>query len=150
MVGSSGKAVERFAPEVARARSRPALICGAVEVPANIAATSPDMVAVVAGRAAAVGHVHQVDAGARLEQLHGELVLAAVAAGGVVERRVRLPRVLDELLQGLHRQRRVHRQHELVGHQARHRRQVLQRVERHAPYRCGLMAIRLSAARISV
>ena len=42
-------AVERCAPETASARRRPALIIGAVEVPANIAATSPATVAVVAG-----------------------------------------------------------------------------------------------------
>src|SRR5437879_12069555 len=49
MVGTSGSRLERFGPVYASTRRRPALICGAVEVPDIIAATSPDTVAVVAG-----------------------------------------------------------------------------------------------------
>src|SRR5437667_12792006 len=49
MVGTSGSRLERFGPVYASTRRRPALICGAVEVPDIIAATSPDTVAAVAG-----------------------------------------------------------------------------------------------------
>src|SRR2546421_4709540 len=49
MVGTSGKVGERLAPATASARILPALICGADEVPEKSAATSPDMVAAVAG-----------------------------------------------------------------------------------------------------
>src|SRR5437016_2592829 len=49
MVGTSGSRLERFGPVYASTRRRPALICGAVEVPDIIAATSPDTVALVAG-----------------------------------------------------------------------------------------------------
>src|SRR2546427_13264726 len=49
MVGPSGSRLERFGPVYASTRRRPALICGAVEVPDIIAATSPDTVAAVAG-----------------------------------------------------------------------------------------------------
>src|SRR5207302_9290902 len=49
MVGTSGNRPERFGPVYASTRRRPALICGAVEVPDIIAATSPDTVALVAG-----------------------------------------------------------------------------------------------------
>ena len=48
MVGMSGNSGERLRPVAARPRSLPALICGPVEAPENIAATSPAMVAVVA------------------------------------------------------------------------------------------------------
>ena len=83
-------------------------------------------------RAAAVGNVHEVDARALLQHLHGELVLAAVAARCVVQRRIGLARVLDEFREGLHRQRRIDREHELVGDQARDRREVPHRIDRHA------------------
>src|SRR5437868_6246803 len=49
IVGRSGKVGERFAPATASARMRPALIWGAEEVPEKRAATSPDIVAAVAG-----------------------------------------------------------------------------------------------------
>ena len=49
MVGRSGKVGVRFAPATASARMRPALICGADDVPEKSAATSPEMVAAVAG-----------------------------------------------------------------------------------------------------
>ena len=48
-------------------------------------------------RAAAIRHVKQVDAGALLEHLDAELVLAAVAARGVGQRRLLLARVFDQL-----------------------------------------------------
>src|SRR5260370_34921796 len=49
MAGTWGSRPERFGPVYASARRRPALICGAVEVPDIITATSPATVAVVAG-----------------------------------------------------------------------------------------------------
>src|SRR2546426_5111219 len=49
MVATSASRLERFGPVYASTRRRPALICGAVEVPDIIAATSPDTVAAVAG-----------------------------------------------------------------------------------------------------
>jgi hypothetical protein len=102
------------------------LICGAFELPDQTAAVSPATVAPALER-----HVQQVDSGAPLEHLHGQVVLAAVAAGGVRERRVRLLRVIDELREGAHRQRRVDGQHELVGRHRHHRREIAQRVDRH-------------------
>ena len=65
-----------------------------------------------------------------LQHLHHQVMLAAVADRAVGERRIRAARVLDELLQRLHRQRRIHGEHHLRVDQARHRREVLQRVER--------------------
>ena len=83
-------------------------------------------------RAAAFeGDVQQIDAGARLEHLHHQVVLAAVADRGVGERRLGAPRILDELLQVLHGQRRVDREHHLRVHQRGDRLEVLQRIERH-------------------
>src|SRR5258708_23512319 len=49
IVGTSGNTRERCVPVKASARKRPALICGAVDVPDIITATSPATVAVVAG-----------------------------------------------------------------------------------------------------
>jgi len=49
MVGRSGNSADRFAPVTASARSLPARIWGAVDVPENSAAVSPATVAAVAG-----------------------------------------------------------------------------------------------------
>src|SRR5215831_12251146 len=76
--------------------------------------------------------MHEVDAGLLLEQLHGEVMLAAVADGGVEQGRPRAARQCDEGAEIRDRgERRIGRQNELVGHQARHRQQVLERVDRH-------------------
>ena len=48
-VGTSGITAERCLPVNASARRRPALICGALEVPDMVTATSPATVAVAAG-----------------------------------------------------------------------------------------------------
>ena len=74
-------------------------------------------------------HVQQVDAGALLEHFHHELVLAAIAAGGVGDRRLGLARIVDEFLEGFDRHLRIDRQHELVGSDARDRQQVLERIK---------------------
>ncbi len=76
--------------------------------------------------------MHEVDAGLLLEQLHGEVMLAAVADGGVEQGRARVARQRDEAAEIRHRgERRIGRQNKLVRHQARHRQQVLERVDRH-------------------
>src|SRR5881409_2361601 len=97
---------ERCGPVKASARRRPALICGAVEVPDIITATSPATVAVVAGAPPLYG-TWIMSIPARFQALHGEMVLAAVAARGVLQRRVGAARVFDELREGLHRNRRI-------------------------------------------
>ena len=70
--------------------------------------------------------------GASLQPLHRQVVLAAVAARGVLQRRVRPLRVLDELGEVVHRQLRIHHQEEAVRHQACHRGEIAQWIERHA------------------
>ena len=75
--------------------------------------------------------MQHVDAGALLEHLDAELVLAAVAARSVGERRLCLARILDELRKGVHRERRIDREEELVGRHARDRHQVPEWIEAH-------------------
>src|SRR5215469_8530626 len=59
-------------------------------------------------------------------------MLAAVADGGVEQRRPRGARQRDEAAEIRHRgERRIGRQNELVRHHARHRQQILERVDRH-------------------
>ena len=82
-------------------------------------------------RAAAIRHMQQVDAGALLEHFDAELMLAAVAARGIGERRLLLARIFDELRHRLDRQAWIDRQEELVRRHARDRQQVLEHVDRH-------------------
>src|SRR6516165_3323658 len=59
-------------------------------------------------------------------------MLAAVADGGVEQRRPRVARHCDKAAEIRHRgERRIGRQNELVRHQARHRQQILERIDRH-------------------
>ena len=74
--------------------------------------------------------MQEIDAGALLEHLHHEVMLTAVADRGVGERRIRAPRVVDEFLQRVHRQRRIHGEHHLRIDDARHGDKVFHRVER--------------------
>ena len=74
-------------------------------------------------------HVQEVDGGALLEHFHAQLVLAAVAARGISQRRLGRARVFDEFRERLDRQLGIDREHELVGGDARHRQEVIERVE---------------------
>ena len=69
--------------------------------------------------------------GALLQHFHRQVMLAAVAAGCVGQRRRDPARIVDELLERVHRQRWVDGEHELIRRERRDRREVLQRVERH-------------------
>ena len=70
--------------------------------------------------ASLVRHVHELDARARLEHFHGEMVLAAVADRRVSERRPRALRQVHEIPQVLDRQGRIDRQHHLRGDEGGH------------------------------
>ena len=65
------------------------------------------------------------------EHFHRQMVVAAVADRRIEQRRLARPRQLDELAQAVRRRRRIHRQHDLVRDQARHRHHLLERIERH-------------------
>src|SRR5215510_13089467 len=109
MAGKSGSSRERRSPVTANPLSLPACTSGATEPPPNMAATSPAMTP--SGTAAAIRHMHEVDAGLLLEELHGEVMLAAVADGGVEQRRPRCARQCDEGTEVRDRgQRRIDRQ----------------------------------------
>src|SRR5262245_43545220 len=73
----------------------------------------------------------EVDARARLEHFHYQMVLAAVADRSIGERRIRLARLLDEFLQRLRRYGWADDQQHLRVDQCRDGCQILQRVERH-------------------
>ena len=78
--------------------------------------------------AAAVGHADDVDAGARLEQFGGEMRQAARAGVGVVElARIGLG-VVEEFLQRLGRERRLHHQDLEALRDLGDRRKVLERI----------------------
>src|SRR6516165_11337059 len=126
MAGKSGSSRERRCPLTANPLSLPACTSGATEPPPNMAATSPAMTPMAAGPP----HMHEFDAGLLLEELHGEVMLAAVADGGVEQRRPRCARQCDEGAEVRDRgQRRIGRQNKLVRHQTRHRQQVLERID---------------------
>jgi hypothetical protein len=74
-------------------------------------------------RSALERHVQQIDAGALLQYLHRQMVLAAVAAGSVRQRRRGAAGVLDEFLEALDRQGGIDREHELIRRHGRDRRE---------------------------
>ncbi len=74
-------------------------------------------------------NVQQVDLRALLQHLHHEVMLAAVAYRAISEGRIGAPGVFDEFGQRLYGERRIYGQHHLRVHQARHRREILQRVD---------------------
>ncbi len=76
--------------------------------------------------------MEQIDARSLLEHLHRQMVLAAVAARRVRKRRIGPLRELDEFLEALHRKLRVHGEDELIRRHGVDRREIAQRVERHA------------------
>ena len=82
------------------------------------------------GSAALIRHVNELDAGARLQHFHGEVVLAAVADRRVCKRRVGAPRVFQEFLQALRRNRRADSEHHLGRYQRGDGHEVLQGIER--------------------
>ena len=133
-VGRSGNARRALRPaRPPMPRTRPACACGAdrrdvVEHQLDFAG---DQV-VDRLRAAAIGHVQDVGAGHRLEQLAAEVAGGAVAAGGHYQLAGILLRVVDQLLHRVHRQLVVHREHVEHPHAVRHQREVLLDVVGHA------------------
>jgi hypothetical protein len=80
-----------------------------------------------------VGHVHEIDAGLLLEQLHREMLRAAVPRRGVIELPRMLPGEVEKLAQGLRRQLRIDEQREPAGRDQRDRHEALHRIERELP-----------------
>ena len=84
MVGNSGAAGERLNEVTASARSFPSRTRGkASGMGLNIIVTRPPMQVRNRGGHALVGDVPDIDARRGLEQLRGQVVPAAAAAGGV-------------------------------------------------------------------
>jgi hypothetical protein len=102
--------------------------------------------------AAAVGHMVHLEAGHRREH-RGEEMLAAAVAG---RREVHLARmrfhVGDELADGLHRQRRIHREHALLAADQRDRREILDRIvgELRVHRRADRVGLRRQQQRVAV
>jgi hypothetical protein len=103
-----------------------------VEGAGNVAAVEIDLAAVDRenrGRDAAIRHVQKLDAGLAFEQLHAEMVRAALADGGEA-RRIGLARFgkRDELLERPHAERALRQQHVRRRREIDHRRKLAQRV----------------------
>jgi hypothetical protein len=103
-----------------------------VEGAGNVAAVEIDLAAVDRenrGSDAAIRHVQKLDAGLAFEQLHAEMVRAALADGGEA-RRIGLARFgkRDELLERPHAERALRQQHVRRRREIDHRRKLAQRV----------------------
>ena len=75
--------------------------------------------------------MREVDAGALLEQFHGQVVLAAVSGGAVEHRRIGSLGVRDEFRHGFCRDRWTHHQFKGLFGNGRHTHQIGERVEAH-------------------
>ena len=75
--------------------------------------------------------MQEIDPRALLENFHRQVMLAAIAARRIRQRRRRAARVLDELLEIPYWKRRIDREHELVRRYRSHRHEILEGVERH-------------------
>ncbi len=73
----------------------------------------------------------EVDAPALLEHLHGQVMLAAVADRGVEQRRLGAARECDEVAEIARGELGIGGQEQRVRHQARHRHEILERIDRH-------------------
>ena len=126
----SGSASERVAVVTASARSLPALICSSDDSMGSNA--NVQLAAHEIGqhrRRAAIGHVHDVDAGHHLEQLASHVLRAAVAGRPQVELAGIGLGVGDELGHGPGRHRRIHVHDERIAHDARNRRDIADEIE---------------------
>ena len=127
--GTSGRSGSRLDADTASARSWPSLISG-IEAPAS---TKPD-VDVARGQIGdrlsglAVRHVDRVEAEPLLGEFHRKVLQAAGADRRVVERRLGLLGVVDELRHRLGRQARIDHQDERRFHIERNRHEVVFRV----------------------
>ena len=83
------------------------------------------------GRGAAIGHMHDVDAGPDLQQFPGQVRGRAAAGRRIVELAGACLREGDELLQRTHRQGRMRDQDVRHAAHERHRGEALHRVERY-------------------
>ena len=118
----------RLADVTASARSLPLSMCGpATTVVSNIMSTWPAITSWIAGRAALVRDVRDVDAGLGLEQLEREVLRRAAAGRSAGQRLLRLARG-DHVLQRLVGARLVDDEHRRVGADQRDRRERLDRV----------------------